>query len=105
MTPERWQQVKEIFSSVIQYEPAQRSAFLAKACGVDAALRKEVESLVAAHEKDGSFIDAPAYAAAAGLIVDEKSELKAGQTVGSYEIVSFISGVGWVRFISRRIVG
>jgi Tol biopolymer transport system component len=110
MTPERWQQVKEIFSSAIQYEPVERSAFIAKACGVDAALRKEVESLVAAHEKDGSFIDAPAYQAAAGLIVDEKSELKPGQTLGSYEIISFISrgGMGEVylaqdRRLSRKV--
>src|SRR4029077_5676812 len=78
--------------------------------GADAELRKEVESLVAAHEKDGSFIDAPAYEAAARIIVDEKSELKPGQTVGSYEIVSFISrgGMGEVylaqdRRLSRKV--
>jgi eukaryotic-like serine/threonine-protein kinase len=60
MTPERWQQVKEIFNSAIQYEPKGRAAFLLQACGGDEALRKEVESLLASHEKDGSFIDSPA---------------------------------------------
>ena len=110
MTPERWLQVKEIFGSAIQYQPVERTAFIARACGGDAALRKEVESLVAAHEKDGSFIDAPAYQQAAELMVDEKSELKPGQTLGSYEIISFISrgGMGEVylaqdRRLSRKV--
>lgn len=62
MTPERWQQLKQIFNSAVRYQPAQRSAFLSEACGNDEVLSKEVESLIDAHEKDGSFIDSPAYA-------------------------------------------
>jgi hypothetical protein len=38
-------------------------------------LRREVESLLASHEKDGSSIDSAAYEAAAELLVDENSEL------------------------------
>ena len=110
MTPERWQQVKEIFHSALQHEPAQRHVFLSDACGEDASLRKEVESLIASHEKSGTFIDSPAYQAAAELLVDEKSELKVGQVVGSYEIISLISrgGMGEVylaqdRRLSRKV--
>src|SRR6266513_108709 len=94
MTPERWQQVKEIFNSAVQYKPEGRTAFLSRACGGDEALRKEVESLLATDEKNGSFIDSPAYEAAAKLIVNEKAELKPGQVIGSYEIISFISRGG-----------
>src|SRR5437016_2077840 len=94
MTPERWQKVKEMFEAVLDRTPGERSAFLSSACGGDESLRREVESLLASHEKDGSFIDSPAYEAAAELLEDEKAELKAGQTVGSYEIVSFISRGG-----------
>ena len=61
MTPERWQQIKNVFTSALEYEPAQRPSFLNLACNNDAALREEVESLLAAHEKDGSFIDSPAF--------------------------------------------
>lgn len=64
MTPERWQQVKEIFTSALRHKPAERAVFLSKACGTDGVLRREVESLIASHEKDGSFIDSPAYQAA-----------------------------------------
>jgi len=94
MTRERWQKVKEIFDAALRIEPAQRSPFLSRACGSDDDLRQEVESLIASHEKTGTFIDSPAYQAAAELIVDEKSEFKSGDAIGSYEILSFISRGG-----------
>ena len=70
-------------------------------------MRKEVESLLASHEKDGSFIDSPAYQAAAELIVNEKAELKPGQVIGSYEIISFISrgGMGEVYLAQDKRLG
>nr|MDQ3818745.1 serine/threonine protein kinase [Acidobacteriota bacterium] len=60
MTPERWQQVKKLFQSAISLETAERYNFLNAACGGDESLRKEVESLIASHERTGSFIDSPA---------------------------------------------
>jgi serine/threonine protein kinase len=94
MTPERWQQVKEIFNSAIRYQPGERSSFLSQACLGDDRLRGEVESLIASHEKSGSFIDGPAYVAAAESLVGEKNELKPGQKIGAYEVLSFISRGG-----------
>ena len=64
MTPESWQRIKQIFHLALQYEPERRGAFLSLECGDDELLRKEVESLISAHERDGSFIDSPAFAAA-----------------------------------------
>src|ERR1700752_1210545 len=94
MTPERWQRIKEIFNSAIKREPEQRSSFLSEACLGDSDLRSEVESLVASYEKDGSFIDSPAYRAMAELFESERAELKPGQVVGSYKISSFINRGG-----------
>src|SRR5437867_2604497 len=107
MTPERWEKVKEIFQAALEREPGERSTFLEDACGRDESLRKEVESLIASHEKDGSFIDSPAYEAAAELLADEKSELKPGQVAGSYEIVSFITrgGMGEVYLAQDKRLG
>ena len=93
MTPERWQKVKEIFQAALECAPDERSDFLSSACGGDEALRKEVESLLASHEKDGSFIDSPAYQASAEMLTDDQ-ELKAGQTIGHYEILSTIGRGG-----------
>jgi len=93
MTPERWQQVKAIFNSAIQYCSDERDSFLAKACSGDDRLRDEVESLLASHEKTGEFIDDPAYAGASWL-ADKEVELTQGQTVGSYTVLSFIGSGG-----------
>jgi serine/threonine protein kinase/tetratricopeptide (TPR) repeat protein len=47
----QWQRVKELFSSALEREQAQRNAFLADACGGDDSLRREVESLLAEHQQ------------------------------------------------------
>src|SRR5919106_4870838 len=107
MTPERWQQVKEIFNSALSYRPEERGLFLSEACSGDANLRREVESLIASHEQSGSFIDEPAFVAAASLLADEKVELRTGDTIGSYEIRSFISrgGMGEVYLAEDKRLG
>src|SRR5215510_9127147 len=92
MTPERWQRVKAIFNSAIQYNSEERDSFLSQACSGDDSLRGEVESLIASHEKSGQFIDEPAYQAATWL--DQNAELKSGQQIGSYRVLSFISRGG-----------
>ena len=95
MTPERWQQIKDVFNLALEHEPGKRSSFLSKACDNDSALQQEVESLLAAHEKDGSFIDSPAYKDAFELIEqDQPAELRPGQVLGSYEIASLIGRGG-----------
>ena len=46
MTPERWSKVKEAFLGAVERRQDERAAFLERACGADADLRTEVESLV-----------------------------------------------------------
>src|SRR5690242_1457292 len=107
MTPERWQQVKEIFNAAIARGPQERSSFISQACSGDEQLRSEVESLIASHEQSGSFIDKPAFEAAASLLANERTELKRGQTIGSYEVISFISrgGMGEVYLAEDKRLG
>ena len=107
MTPERWQKVKELFQAAQDKPRADRPEFLASACDGDDELRREVESLLASSEKEGSFIDSPAYAAAATLLVDDAAELKRGDTIGAYEITSFINrgGMGEVYLAHDRRLG
>jgi hypothetical protein len=44
MTPERYQQIDQIFQAALAHEPVKRAAFLDEACRGDAALRQEVDS-------------------------------------------------------------
>src|SRR5687768_15454384 len=43
-------------------DPSERSAYIATACAGNDQLRKEIESLLAAHERPGAFLDEPAVA-------------------------------------------
>ncbi|MDT5123658.1 MAG: eukaryotic-like serine/threonine-protein kinase [Acidobacteriota bacterium] len=88
MTAQHWQQIKELFHSAIELEPGARAAFLDAACAQDDSLRREVESLIAAHEKDGSFIDAPAYEVAAELLADDETNSLVGQQINHYKILA-----------------
>ncbi len=107
MTPERWQQVKEIFNSALMYRPEDRGPFISQACSGDENLRSEVESLIASHEQSGSFIDQPAFEMAASMLAGERAELMPGQTIGSYEVLSFISrgGMGEVYLAEDKRLG
>ena len=55
MTPERWAQVKALFTAAMELPAGAREAYLRTACGGDTALRAEVQSLVASSdEADGA---------------------------------------------------
>jgi hypothetical protein len=50
MTPEEWHRVRPILESALELDSANRRAFLNEACA-DPSLRREVESLIDAHEQ------------------------------------------------------
>lgn len=58
MTPEQWQEVKQIVEFARELDPTSRDGFLDKYCP-DAELRAEVESLLAADASEGHFLDPP----------------------------------------------
>jgi eukaryotic-like serine/threonine-protein kinase len=92
-TDNRWQRVKAIFDSAQQRSPAERASYLDAACGDDLILRQEVESLLAAYDSNKEFLSRPAYEFVADMLAEDKPELKAGQAVGSYKILSTL-GIG-----------
>jgi eukaryotic-like serine/threonine-protein kinase len=88
MTPERWQEVKFVLASVLERPPQDRRAYLKSTCA-DPTLRREVESLLAAHETgDTAFFDPP------GQPFASPKEMPAGSRLGRYEIVSRIGAGG-----------
>jgi serine/threonine-protein kinase len=94
MQAERWRQVDQLFDAALEREPSERAAFLDEACAGDDALRREVESLLAAHERAGSFIEMPASDSSAGLVTKEKTCLTVGRRIGHYEVISRLGAGG-----------
>lgn len=96
MQPERWQQISGIFKSALALKPEERVAYVAAQCGNDESLRREVELLVESHHKadQDNFIQSPAVAEVASLLVSEDSDaevtkdrLEAGQQLSHYRIL------------------
>ncbi len=65
MTGDRWTRVKALFQEAVERPADERDAFLAAATAGDAALRREVESLLAADTPDTGQI---AWAAGGALL-------------------------------------
>src|SRR6266516_643050 len=94
MTPERWQQLKHIFQSALERNPAERSAFLNQACADDPALRSQVESLIASHDQAGDSIEAMAAEAATEMLDDDQAVSIVGKQISHYQVVSCIGRGG-----------
>ena len=60
MTPERWQQVKNLLYEALALAPEKRPAFLDQACSGDHSLRQDIESLLCTADETGSgFLSFP----------------------------------------------
>ena len=93
MDPERWQQVDKLLEQALEQEPDLRQPFLTEACRGDPALRHEVESLLAAHQKAGSLSSPVAKGAAESQNIGQAKSL-VGQTLSHYQIVSLLGHGG-----------
>jgi serine/threonine protein kinase/dipeptidyl aminopeptidase/acylaminoacyl peptidase len=99
MTPERWAQIDQLLAQALEIPAAERAAFLAEACGDDAELRSEVESLLVAHlEAEADFLSTPAPEMALRELAKERQPSFIGQslvgtTFGQYDVLSVL-GVG-----------
>src|SRR5262245_6475153 len=105
MDAKRWGQIKEVYDRALDLGGDARDGFLAEACGDDGDLRREVESLLAAHAEAGTFLQAPAVEVAAREIVaDEFTSTVAanlpatpqliGRELANYRIVSLLGRGG-----------
>jgi serine/threonine protein kinase len=93
MKPENWKQLDRLFHEALTLPPDERNVFINNACGGDDSLRHQVEALLSAHGKAGSFIEKPALEVEARSIAKDQTESAVGQTIGHYKIISQL-GVG-----------
>src|SRR4030095_217710 len=94
MTPERWKKLDDLFHEALEFQGEARAAHLGRVCGDDKQLRAEAERLVAAHEREGSFIDSPIFTCAAGCTDDDCNEPPVGRRIGHYQVISLLGRGG-----------
>jgi serine/threonine protein kinase len=94
ITHDSWKRIKEIFQSAQELTPAERSDFLDETCGDDQSLREEVEALLIADAGNETFLSAPAYEFAAGILAGEGSEFLAKKKIGRYTILCSLGSGG-----------
>ena len=99
------QRVEELFDRVLDFNPTERAAYLAGACGNDVALRRRVEDLLLAHEAKSGFLapgdvspEAQSHSAAAGpptISFERTCKETAGAIVGRYKLLEKIGEGGF----------
>jgi len=85
MTPEEWQQVREVLADALELKPEDRPAFLDRACSADHSLRREVERLLStSDEVRFSFLQSSAF----------RVGLTPGAKLSEYEVQKLIGSGG-----------
>src|SRR5262249_19041363 len=86
-----------IFKAAVRLAPEGRAAYLDQNCGADANLRREVESLLRAHDASGSFLHASPDRSHATFDVGHLIE-GPGTVIGPYKLLQRIGegGMGLV---------
>jgi eukaryotic-like serine/threonine-protein kinase len=101
MDAEQWKQTGSLLQSVLERPPEEREAFLRHACGADAALEREVRSLLNWNQQAGNFLDTPAIEVAAQDLaggqrkdLEEDADALVGRTVSHYRVAGRLGAGG-----------
>jgi eukaryotic-like serine/threonine-protein kinase len=95
MTPERWQQIRNVFEHAEPLTALEREPYLDRACAGDPELRREVDSLLQAASRAGSaFMDRPAADLMQPPEDGAPGQARVGRRLGPYEIVAEIGRGG-----------
>jgi len=55
VSPDSWKRIRPILAEALELAPERRESYLDTACGGDAALRSQVQTMIRAAEMDGGL--------------------------------------------------
>jgi serine/threonine protein kinase/tetratricopeptide (TPR) repeat protein len=95
MTPERWEEVKDLLATALELAPQERATYLDQRCAADHLLRHDVEVLLQREPEVGSgFLNQTALAAATAALFPEEGNPWIGRRIGAYQIIEQIGAGG-----------
>jgi serine/threonine protein kinase len=94
MSPEKLKKVEEIYHAVLALPPDERNVFLRESCAGDAALRKEIDSLLAYENTFDSLLDNPPKSLAAEVFALRENSQIIGSQINQYKILSLLGEGG-----------
>jgi len=102
MSPERWQQIQNLFDEARSCTSSEVASFLESACKGDEELRREVEWMLAHHDAAKEFIQAPAIELVALSVAGDRDGSLARPALGPYEDLRLIGTGGMGEVYSAR---
>jgi serine/threonine-protein kinase len=105
VTSERWRKVKEVLLGAMERAPAERDAFLDRACGEDAVLRREVESLLAADGPTGLLSPPGVVAARVALVQGNEANSRPREGDGGIDFIMRLAEALTGRYTIERELG
>ena len=94
MSPDRARRIEELYAEALKYKPEERLAFLARTCGDDESLRREVESLIEEETGANSFMERPAIEAVARDLAARHESSWTGRRLGHYQLGPLLGAGG-----------
>ena len=96
-TPADWERIRALFQGALERPPDERARFVREHSASDEAIRREVESLLAAHVQAEGFLDAPGRVPPFDDDDDSRAaapRLATGARLGAFEILRSIGAGG-----------
>ena len=86
----RWQEIETVLQDALDRPPFERASFIEDVCAGDEELITEATTLIAAYEEAGDFIEQPAIARDAYVLLGTET----GRVIGPYRIIERLGAGG-----------
>lgn len=81
-----WPRISDLFERARPLAPTEREQLLAQAAELDPETAAEARAMLAAHDRAGGFLEAPAWQTMPELLIDDAAPSMTGSRIGPYHV-------------------